>query len=59
MHFKRGDKNVKGNKRWILWPVLLILVICMVIYGITNYDELSEITGGKADALIRVSSYFM
>ena len=50
---------MKGNKRWILWPVLLILVICMVIYGITNYDELSEITGGKADALIRVSSYFM
>lgn len=50
---------MKGKKKWILWLVLLILVICMVIYGITNYDELSEITGGKADALIRVSNFFM
>ena len=50
---------MKEKKKRILWLVLLILVICLVIYGITNYDELSEITGGKADALIWVSNFFM
>lgn len=50
---------MKEKKKRILWLVLLILVICLVIYGIANYDELSEITGGKADASIQTFNYFM
>ena len=61
-----NNKEPKNNKtkeskkiiKIIILAIIAILVISMILYGINNAEELSQLTGGELDSLM-IKSYVL
>ncbi len=56
-----NNKNTQESKKIlkiIILAIIVILVIFMILYGINNAEDLSQLTGGELDNLM-LNSYVL